>query len=56
MKLRVTVHRGAGEFSGVTTIQPINKRGGAAEGACDRDGALLVVPYTTDYAFYRKRD
>ena len=31
-------------------------RGGAADGMCDSPGAFLSVPYTADYAFYRKRD
>jgi hypothetical protein len=54
LKLDVTVRRGAGELSDVTTIQRINTRGGTAEGACDRAGAYLSVPYTADYTFLRK--
>ena len=48
--------RGAGQLAGVTTIQRINTRGGVADGTCNAGGAFLSVPYTADYAFYRKRD
>jgi hypothetical protein len=56
LKLEVASRRGAGELARVTTIQRINTRGGVAEGACDRAGAFLSVPYAADYAFHRKRD
>jgi hypothetical protein len=56
LKLEVASRRGAGELASVTTIQRINTRGGVAEGACDRAGAFLSVPYAADYAFHRKRD
>lgn len=56
LRLDVSSHRGRGELSDVTTIQRLNTRGGIAEGACDHAGDLLSVPYTADYAFYRKRD
>jgi hypothetical protein len=55
LKLAVVAQRGEGQLASVTTIQRINTKGGVAEGACDSDGALLSVPYTADYAFYRKR-
>jgi hypothetical protein len=54
LKLDVVAPHGDGQLAGVTTIQRINTRGGAAEGDCDRDGAFLSVPYAADYAFYRK--
>jgi Protein of unknown function (DUF3455) len=54
LKLEVTERRGNGVLSAVTTIQRINTQGGAAEGACDKAGAYLSVPYATDYVFLRK--
>ena len=42
-------------LAGVTTIQRLNTRGGAAEGPCETAGEFLSVPYAADYAFYRKR-
>jgi uncharacterized protein DUF3455 len=54
LKLEVTERRGSGILSGVTTIQRINTQGGAAEGACDKTGAYLSVPYATDYVFLHK--
>jgi hypothetical protein len=54
LKLDVTERRGNGMLSGVTTIQRINTQGGAAEGACDKAGAYLSLPYATDYVFLRK--
>ena len=54
LRLEVTERRGSGVLSGVTTIQRINTRGGAAEGACDQAGPYLSVPYATDYVFLRK--
>jgi len=55
LKLEVSARRGNGQLSDVSTIQRINTRGGVAEGACEEAGALLSVPYTADYTFYRKR-
>jgi hypothetical protein len=54
LKLIAVPHLGLGELNGVTTIQRLNTRGGNAGGACETAGALLNVPYTADYAFYRK--
>jgi Protein of unknown function (DUF3455) len=54
LKLEVTERRGNGTLSGVTTVQRINTQGGVAEGACDKTGAYLSVPYATDYVFLRK--
>jgi len=54
LKLTAVPHLGNGELNGVTTIQRLNTRGGQAAGACDKAGALLNVPYTADYAFYKK--
>lgn len=54
LKLAATPQHDRGLLAGATTIQRINTRGGAAEGACDRAGTMLSVPYAADYAFYRK--
>ena len=55
LKLDVASRRGAGQLMGVTTIQRLNTKGGVAEGPCERAGAFLNVPYSADYAFYRKK-
>jgi Protein of unknown function (DUF3455) len=55
LKLDAVTRRGAGQLSGVTTIQRINTRGGVADGTCDSSGTFLSVPYSADYAFYQKR-
>ena len=55
LKLEVTSQRGAGQLSGVTTIQRLATRGGVAEGPCEQAGAFLNVPYSADYAFYKKQ-
>jgi hypothetical protein len=55
LKLEVSARRGNGQLSDISTIQRINTKGGVAEGACEQAGALLSVPYTADYTFYRKR-
>jgi hypothetical protein len=54
LKLEVVSQRGNGQLSGVTTIQRLNTKGGKAEGACPTAGAFLSVPYSAEYAFYRK--
>lgn len=54
LKLDVTARSGSGRLSDVATIQRINTKGGVAEGACPTAGAFLSVPYSADYAFYRK--
>ncbi|MPZ56547.1 MAG: DUF3455 domain-containing protein [Rhizobiales bacterium] len=56
LKLDVALQRGAGQLAGVTTIQRINTRGGVSDETCESFGAFLSVPYTADYAFYRRRD
>jgi hypothetical protein len=56
LKLEVTAQRGTGALAGVTTIQRINTKGGVADKSCPSYGALLSVPYTADYAFYRRHD
>ena len=54
LKLEVTSQRGAGQLTGALSIQRINTKGGAAEGACDHVGEFLAVPYSADYVFFRK--
>jgi hypothetical protein len=54
LKLDVTTRRGSGRLADITTIQRLNTKGGTAEGPCERAGAFLSVPYTADYAFYKK--
>jgi len=55
LKLDATPWRGAGLLSHIATVQRLNTRGGVAkETACDSVGTFLSVPYTADYAFYRK--
>jgi len=54
LNLEVTSRRGQGQLSIVSAIQRLNTRGGVATGGCSVHHALLGVPYTADYAFYRK--
>jgi hypothetical protein len=54
LKLEVTSHGGNGRLSDVTTVQRLDTKGGMAVGACPTVDALLSVPYSADYAFYRK--
>ena len=53
LKLEVVSQRGR-SFTDVTTIQRLDTKGGMASGPCQSVGALLSVPYSADYAFYRK--
>ena len=55
LKLTAATRRGNGRLDGVTTVQRLNTNGGVADEPCPHDGAYLSVPYTADYAFYRKR-
>jgi hypothetical protein len=54
LKLEVTERRGSGVLKDITTVQRINTQGGATDGACERAGALLSMPYSADYVFLRK--
>ncbi len=54
LNLEVTSRRGQGQLSLVSTIKQLNTGGGGAFGECSAHHALLGVPYTADYAFYRK--
>jgi hypothetical protein len=54
LKLEAASWRGTGQLSRITTIQRLNTRGGRVDAPCDSVGTFLSVPYTADYAFYRK--
>jgi hypothetical protein len=54
LKLVVTPQHEGGLLARATIIRRLNTRGGVAEGACETAGAMLSVPYSADYAFYRK--
>jgi hypothetical protein len=54
LKLEVDKRGVRGRLADITTILRINTRGGVAEGNCPTAGAFLSVPYSADYAFYRK--
>lgn len=43
-----------GLLAGINTIQRVNTKGGVAKGSCESAGAMLSVPYSADYVFYRK--
>ena len=54
LRLDVAARQGSGLLSGVTTVQRLNTHGGRADAACDAPGTFLSVPYSADYAFYKK--
>ena len=54
LRLNASSENVNGLLAGVTTIQRLNTKGGVAEGVCDMPGALLGVPYASDYAFYKR--
>lgn len=54
LRLDVAARHGSGLLSGVTTIQRLNTHGGRADAACDAPGIFLSVPYSADYAFYKR--
>jgi hypothetical protein len=54
LKLETTSRRGNGLLADISTIQRLDTKGGTAEGPCPAAGALMSVPYSADYAFYRK--
>ena len=54
LKLEAVSHRGAGQLTGVTTIQRLNTKGGVIEGSCEAAGTFLSVPYSADYTFLKK--
>ena len=54
LKLDATAPRGNGLLADIATIQRLNTRGGAAEGPCEAAGTFMSMPYSADYAFYKK--
>jgi hypothetical protein len=54
LKLEATARRGNGRLTDVSTVQRLDTKGGMAEGPCRNAGGFLSVPYSADYAFYRK--
>ena len=54
LKLEATAWHGTGQLSGVTTIQRLNTHGGNADTSCYALHSFLSVPYSADYAFYKK--
>ena len=54
LKLEVVSRSGSGQLGSVATVQRLATKGGVAVGACGSAGAFLSVPYSADYAFYRK--
>jgi hypothetical protein len=54
LKLAATPRHNRGLLADVATILRLNTKGGVAQGACEKAGTLLSVPYSADYAFYRK--
>ena len=54
LKLEVTTRRDVGRLVAATSIQRINTEGGALEGACEKAGVLMSVPYKADYTFLQK--
>jgi hypothetical protein len=53
LKLDAASHRGTGQLSGVSIIQRLNTKGGAASGDCAAAGTFLSVPYSSDYVFLK---
>jgi opacity protein-like surface antigen len=54
LKLEVSQRKGQGQLADVTTIQRINTKGGALEGACEKAGSFKSMAYATDYVFLKK--
>jgi len=54
LKLEATAWHGTGQLSNVTTIQRLNTHGGNAETSCYSLHSFISVPYSADYAFYKK--
>jgi hypothetical protein len=54
LRLEVTERRGSGMLSGVTTVQRVNTKGGAAQDPRDNTGMYLSVPYSAEYVFLGK--
>jgi Protein of unknown function (DUF3455) len=53
LRLDAVSHHGSGQLGDVTTIQRLNTKGGMIEGECPSAGALISVPYSSDYVFLK---
>jgi hypothetical protein len=53
LRLDAVSHHGSGQLAGVTIIQRLNTKGGVIEGECPSAGALVSVPYSSDYVFLK---
>ena len=56
LKLDAVSHRGSGTLANVATVLRLNTHGGVAQGACDKAGTFLSVPYSATYVFLHKGD
>ena len=54
LKLEVVDTRGNGLLVRSSTVQRLNTRGGALQGACDKTGSFRSVAYAADYSFLTK--
>src|SRR6476620_1272200 len=54
LRLAAVSQKGSGMLAGINSIQRLNTKGGVAKGPCDAAGTFLSVPYSADYAFYKK--
>jgi hypothetical protein len=54
LKMNAMPLGGPGQLNRITTVLRLNTRGGRMDGSCDSSGSFLSVPYSADYAFYRK--
>ncbi len=54
LKMNATPLGGPGQLNRITTVLRLNTRGGRIDTSCDSSGSFLSVPYSADYAFYRK--
>jgi hypothetical protein len=53
LRLDVVSHRGSGQLGDAAAIQRLNTKGGVIEGECAPAGALISVPYSSDYVFLK---
>ncbi len=54
LKMNATPLGGPGQLNRITTVLRLNTRGGRINSSCNSSGSFLSVPYSADYAFYRK--
>jgi len=53
LKLEAVSHHGSGQLSNATVIQRLNTKGGVIEGECPSAGALIGIPYSSNYVFLK---